>query len=72
MAVKAEPEWLMANQDFIGTLPDGNDFVGHKNVTRVRSFDQPARLWPKLFTPIQTTYAGIEAATAAPGEKRGA
>ena len=68
----AEPTWLVANESFVGRLPDGNDFVGRRNITRVRSTDQAVKLWPKLFKPITATYPEVEAATAAPGEKRGA
>jgi hypothetical protein len=61
--------WLVATEAFVGALPDGSDFVGRPNITRVRADSLPAKLWPKLFKPIDSSY-NIEAATAAPGERR--
>jgi hypothetical protein len=62
--------WLVANQAFVGQLPDGSDFVGRANVTRVRADSIPAKRWPKLFKPIDSSYVEVEAAIAGPGERR--
>jgi len=63
-------EMLVANESFIGQLPDGSDFRGVKNVTRIQESHPAAKLWPKLFKPLDVSYPIIEAATAAPGEQR--
>jgi hypothetical protein len=63
---------LVADESFVGQLPDGSDFVGKRNVTRIRSNHIAYRLWPHLFKPLDVTFPEVEAATAAPGEKRGA
>lgn len=64
-------DMLVAAESFVGVLPSGGDFVGHKDVTRVRSSDTAAKLWPDLFKPLEVSYPAVEQATAAPGEKRG-
>jgi hypothetical protein len=61
--------WLVANQAFVGQLPDGTDFIGKANVTRVRTDSVAAKLWPNLFKPIDASYE-VEAAVARPGERR--
>jgi len=68
----AKGDMLVAAESFVGVLPSGADFVGTKNVTRVRSTDPAARKWPHLFKPLEVSYPDIEQTTAAPGEKRGA
>ena len=71
MPIKADSDLiLVANESFVGVLPDGSDFVGKENVTRIRGNHPAARLWPKLFKPLDASYPTIEAATAAPGERR--
>jgi hypothetical protein len=62
--------WLVANQAFVGQLPDGTDFIGRPNVTRIRADSVPAKLWPKMFKPMDSSYVEVEAATAGPGERR--
>ena len=64
-------DMLVAAESFVGVLPSGADFVGTMNVTRVRSTDAAAKLWPHLFKPLEVSYPDVEQATAAPGEKRG-
>jgi hypothetical protein len=70
MPTKTDTEWVVAKESFIGQLPDGNDFVGRANITRIRANSLPAKLWPKLFKPMDSSYFEVEAATAAPGERR--
>jgi len=64
-------DMLVAKESFIGQLPSGADFIAKANVTRVRSTDPAAKLWPKLFKPLDVSYPYLEQATAAPGEMRG-
>jgi hypothetical protein len=64
-------DWLIVKEAFVGVLPDGNDFIGRPNITRVRANSVPAKLWPHLFKPLDTSYFEVEQATAGPGEKRG-
>jgi hypothetical protein len=72
MPTKAEPApMLVAAESFVGVLPDGSDFIGKANITRIRSNHPAAKAWPKLFKPIDVSYPYAEAATAAPGELRG-
>ena len=68
---KAKGDMLVASESFVGTLPSGADFVGRKDVTRVRSGDPAAKAWPDLFKPLDVSYPEVETATAGPGEKRG-
>ena len=71
MPKTAVPEMLVAKESFIGQLPSGADFVAKANITRVRATDPAAKLWPKLFKPLDVSYPYLEQATAAPGETRG-
>jgi glutamine cyclotransferase len=63
--------------DFTGLLPAGErpgtdvlNGIAHDAATG--RLLVTGKLWPKLFNPIEATYRDVEAATAAPGEKRGA
>lgn len=70
---KADPaEILVADESFVGAMPDGSDFVAKRNVTRVRADHPAVRLWPQLFKSLDVTFPDVEQATAGPGEKRGA
>ena len=62
---------LVAKESFVGQLPDGSDFRGVANVTRVRADHPAVKSWPGLFKPLDASYPEIEAATAEPGKKRG-
>ena len=48
---------------------EGNSF--HANITRVSGALVTKNKWEHLFKPIEVSHPEIEAATAAPGEKRG-
>ena len=64
--------FFMVSESFIGTL-DGVELAFHKG--EVIDADDPAlKAWPAHFAPLvaRTHGGGIEQATAAPGEKRGA
>jgi hypothetical protein len=64
----------MANESFAYEGDDGRPFTFIKAVTRVAA-DHPARKAnPQYFDPIDTDHVHyeVEAATKAPGEKRGA
>ena len=65
--VTAHDTWLVAKEPFIGQLRDGSDFVGRPNITRVRADSEPAKRWPHLFKPMESSYFDVEAATAEPG-----
>jgi hypothetical protein len=82
MAGKATPTGervlLVASSSWDGGLPDGSPFKGVYGKTIVWS-DHPAAIrWPDLFIPVVPTHETprratapvVEAATAAPGEKR--
>lgn len=69
---------LVANQSWAGALDDGTTFTGVFGKVRVWS-DHPAAVkWPGFFdvltptheSPRRATAPVVEAATAAPGEKR--
>jgi len=65
----AEGEILIATDSGTTTL-DGEEFIFHKGVTRVRVGHKLARALPQYFEPISVHY-DVEQMTAGPGEKRG-
>lgn len=73
MARTAEPALVMALESFVGEL-GGRPVVVHRG--DLADVDSPVvKKWPKAFGPVQVVHRAtaprVEAATAAPGEKRG-
>ncbi|MEO6059592.1 MAG: hypothetical protein ABIQ05_06470, partial [Candidatus Limnocylindria bacterium] len=60
-------DMLVAKESFVTS--EGLSYI--KNVTRVRASDPAAKKFKDLFQPLDVSYPTLEAATAAPGEKRG-
>jgi hypothetical protein len=65
-----QTEWFVASESF--TTQEGEMFT--KDTTRVKRGDPILKLAPHLFKPLEASRRGgapdVEAATAAPGEKR--
>jgi len=60
-------EMMVAKETFV--TEDGVSY--YKDTTRVRAGDVPKK-FKDLFKPLDVSYPTVEAATAAPGETRGA
>lgn len=68
-AAKAKADQMyVATESF--AAEDGTAY--HKDITRVSGSIVAKNKWEHLFKPIDSSYPEVEAATAAPGEKRGA
>ena len=66
-APKKTTDLYVAMESFVDQ--EGNSF--HKDISRVSGALVAKNHWEHLFKPIETSHPQIEAATAAPGEKRG-
>lgn len=64
-----DQEILIATDDGIWTAPDGRQYPFYKDKTRVRASHPLAKAMPGAFKVI-TAHYDVEAATAAPGERR--
>jgi hypothetical protein len=66
-AKKADPDQLYeAIESF--AAQDGSAY--HKGISRVSGEIVRKNGWEHLFKPVESTHPAVEAATAAPGEKR--
>ena len=66
---KADAESLyVAKESFV----DADGLSYHKDITRISGDVVAKNKWEHLFKAIEATRMGVEQATAAPGEKRGA
>lgn len=79
MPTKTETRLLICVESFVGTYGDLSDYVGVKGKSIIDPDTEEGRRvlrnWAKFFAPVTANYPHIrpevEAATAAPGEKRG-
>ena len=67
---RAAAELVSVLESFIGH--DGKEERTFRIGDLVAANDPAVKKWPHLFGPIEHINRGIEQATAAPGEKRGA
>ena len=65
-AAKADAMYVAA-ESFVDQ--DGNAY--HKDITRISGKVVAKKKWEHLFKPLESSHPEVEAATAAPGEKRG-
>jgi len=74
---QSDGSWWVAKESFSGVDPDGDPVIVTRDRTRLQDGDPLLRKYPEYFARLDpgtgsAAVGGVEQATAAPGEQRGA